>query len=122
MAAQPLNSAISVYLAVRSYRNSRRHDSIEGITKKLRPLVVSVPGEEVLTKVAAYDTTKRDYSSYGRNGFPIVIAPVTDVSFGTAQETVANVDFGFTIGNDQFLPQVAAGLDDDAYAAFQALN
>lgn len=115
MAAQPLNTDINVFLTVRSYRNQRRHESVEAITKRLRPLIMSVPGDELLTEVKTRDTAKKDFSVYGRSGQPIVIGVKADTGFSTAQETLPAVDFAFTIGADQFIKNTAAGLTGDLH-------
>lgn len=121
MAAQPLNTDIKVYRNVRAYRNQRRHESVEAITKRLRSLIMSVPTEEILTGVATRDTTKKDFSVWGRDGQPIVIAPNADVTYETAQEGLANVDFAFSIGADKFITNTAAGLSGDLHAGLRAL-
>lgn len=113
MSAQPLNTDISVFQSVRSYRNQRRHESIEAITKRLRPLIMSVPADEILTEVKTRDTSKSDFSTYARDGQPIVIGPKDDVEFETAQEGLTDIDFAFQIGSDWFLRNTSAGLDQD---------
>lgn len=115
MSAQPLNTDIKVYRTVRSYRNQYRHESVEAIIKRLRPLVMSIPAHELLTEVKAYDTTKKDFSTWGRNGQPIVIGPKTYVTFADAQENMTAVDFAFTIGADKFIANTAAGLTGDLH-------
>jgi hypothetical protein len=115
MSGQPLNSDIKVYRTVRAYRNQRRHESIEAITKRLRPLIMSVPADEILTEVKTRDTAKKDFSVYGRDGQPIVIGPKSDISYETAQETLPDVDFAFTIGADKFITNTAAGLTGDLH-------
>lgn len=115
MSAQPLNTDIKVYRTVRSYRNQRRHESVGAIINRLRPLIMSIPGHELLTEVKAYDTTKKDFSTWGRNGQPIVIGAKTDVSYADAQEGLPAVDFAFTIGADKFITNTAAGLTGDLH-------
>lgn len=115
MSAQPLNADINVFLAVRSYRNSRRHESVEALTKRLRPLIMSVPAEEILTEVKSRDTAKSDFSVFARDGQPIVIGSKSDVAWGVAQEGLPEVDFFFQIGRDRFLKNVVAGLDRDLH-------
>lgn len=121
MSAQPLNTDIKVYRTVRAYRNQRRHESVEAIIKRLRPLIMSVPAEEMLTEVKARDTAKKDFSTWGRDGQPIVIGVKSDVSFETAQEGLANIDFAFTIGADKFLANTAAGLTGDLHEGLRDL-
>jgi len=115
MSAQPLNTDIKVLRTVRAYRNQRRHESVGAIINRLRPLIMSVPADELLTEVKARDTAKKDFSVYGRDGQPIVIGPKDDVNFETAQEGLANVDFAFTIGADKFITNTTAGLTGDLH-------
>ena len=129
MASQPHNTAISVYRRVRSMRNDRRHESVEAITKHLRPLIMSVPGCEILTGVLSRDTAVADLSPYmgearfgaGR-GFPIVIGVKDDVSFVEAQEGMPGIDFAFTIGRDSFLQPTSAGLSRDNHQDLRDLK
>jgi hypothetical protein len=120
MSAQPANTAISVYRNVRSYRKALRHEAVAALTKRLRPLIMSVPGEEILVGVLTRDTTLQDFSPYcgearfgaGR-GFPIVVGLYQVKTFATAQENLPSIDFAFQIGSDMFLTNVAAGLTRD---------
>lgn len=126
--AQPLNSAISVYLNVRSYRNAKRNESVAALIKRLRPLIMSVPGEEQLVVVETRDTSVSDFSPYcgearygaGR-GFPVVIGLRSEVTFATAQAGLSGIDFAFQIGQDKFLPSTTAGLTEDLHANLRAL-
>ena len=128
MASQPANTDISVFRSVRSYRQDHRHDSVEALTKRLRPLIMSVPGEELLSGVQNRDTTLSDFSTYmgearhnATRGFPIVIGLNTTVAFSTAQEGLAGIDFGFTIGRDKFLANASDSLDGDLHGDLRAL-
>lgn len=120
MSSQPANSTISIFRTVRSYRKALRHEAIAALTKRLRPLIMSVPGEETLVGVLARDTTVQDFSPYcgearfgaGR-GFPIVVGLYQVKTFATAQENLPSIDFAFQIGSDLFLHNVASGLDQD---------
>jgi len=128
MSAQPANSTISVYYQLRSYRRDLRHESLAAICKRLRPLVMSIPGEEILVGVLSRDTSVKDMSSYmgearfnaGR-GFPIVIGTLGQVSFAEAQTTLPDINFAFQIGSDKFLQNTAAGLAEDLFGEAQAL-
>lgn len=129
MASQPANTLISVFRRVRSYRNDLRHESVEAITKRLRGLVMSVPGCEILTGVLTRDTAVADLSPYmgearfGANrGFPIVIGAKDFVTFEEAQEGMPNIDFGFQIGRDKFLEPTTAGLGDDQHQDLRDLK
>jgi len=124
MAAQPLNQEILVFRTLRSYRQTLRNDSVAALIKRLRPLVMTIPGNEILVGVLSRDTTVSDMSPYmgearfsaGR-GFPIVIGLKDQVSFANAQMNLSGppgmVDFGFQIGQDMFLKNTTAGLDTD---------
>lgn len=122
MAAQPANTDINVFQRVRAYRADRRHESVEALTKKLRPLVMSVPGQEILSGVLTRDAAVADFSPYmgearwnaGR-GFPIVIGLHPVKTFAAAQEGLLGVDFGFKIGRDAFLADAQAHLDRDLF-------
>ena len=128
MSAQPANTDIKVYRTVRSYRQALRQESVAALIKRLRPLVMSVPAEEILVSVLSRDTTTSDMSPYmgearhgaGR-GFPIVIGLNAAVTFADAQTNLADVDFAFQIGQDKFITNTAVGLDGDLHADLQAL-
>lgn len=122
MPGQPLNTSISIYRTVRSFRQAHRHESVAALTKRLRPLVMSVPGQEILVEVKARDTSVTDFSPYcgearhtATRGFPIVIGLADQKTFAEAQTGLTDVDFGFQIGSDMFLKNTAAGLDQDLH-------
>ena len=128
MSAQPANTSISVYRNVRAYRKALRHEAVAALTKRLRPLIMSVPSEEILVGVLSRDTALQDFSPYcgqacyhptdpmtgqvGR-GFPIVVGLYQIKTFATAQENLPQIDFSFQIGSDKFLANVHAGLVRD---------
>jgi len=120
MASQPLNQEILVFRNIRSFRQALRQESVGALIKRLRPLVMSIPTDEILVEVKARDTAVSDMSPYmgearfgaGR-GFPIVIGLKDQVSFANAQGNIADVDFGFQIGQDMFLQPTEAGLSGD---------
>lgn len=128
MSAQPLNSAITVYRAIRTYRDDRKLGSVAAIIKRLNPLLAAVPGNEIQVGVLSRDTSVSDCSPYmgqarfgaGR-GFPIVVGLKDTISFKNAQENLAGVDFAFTIGGDKFLKSTAAALSGDLYGDAQDL-
>lgn len=129
MAAQPLNTDISVRYTVRSYRQPHRHEAVGAITKGLRPLIVSVPGNEILVGVLARDTSVADFSPYmgqprygATRGFPVVVGLLDRVSFANAQTNLADAAPAFTIGQDKFIHNTAATLDGDLYGDAQALT
>jgi hypothetical protein len=123
MSAQPANTTIGVYRNVRSYRKALRHEAVAALTKRLRPLIMSVPGEEVLVGVLTRDTAVQDFSPYmgearfgaGR-GFPIVVGLYGVKTFAAAQEGLPSIDFAFQIGSDMFLTNVTTGLTRDLQA------
>lgn len=120
MSAQPANTSISVYRNVRSYRQALRHEAVGALIKRLRPLIMSVPGEEILVGVLTRDPLLQDFSPYcghasfnsGR-GFPIVVGLFQVKTFATAQENLPGVDFAFQIGSDKFLTNTHAELTRD---------
>ena len=128
MASQPLNTTIQVFRNIRSFRQAHRHESVAALIKRLRPLVMSIPAEEILVEVKARDTATADFSSYmgearhnATRGFPIVIGLKDAVTFATAQAGLANVDFAFQIGHDKFITNTVAGLTGDLHTGAQAL-
>jgi hypothetical protein len=121
MSAQPANTSIQVFRTIRSYRQAYRHESVAALIKRLRPLVMSIPGEEVLVGVLSRDTTVSDFSPYmgqakhGGRGFPIVVGLLGQVSFANAQTNLPDVDFAFQIGSDKFISNTVAGLTGDLH-------
>lgn len=127
MAAQPLNTSISIYRTVRSKREAVRHESIAAITKRLRPLIMVVPGEEDLVEVKTRDTSVADFSPYmgearhdASRGFPIVIGLKDTVTF-TSALSIADTDFFLQVGADRFITNTADGLDGDLFGDLAAL-
>lgn len=117
MAAQPLNTDITIRRSIRSYRNNVRHESVAALIKRLRPMIMSIPGNEVLVSVLSRDTTTADFSPYmgearhgASRGFPIVVGLNAQVSFSNAQTNLPDVDFAFQIGQDRFLHNTTATL------------
>ena len=122
MAAQPANTDITVFRRIRSFRAMHRHESVAALIKRLRPLVMSIPADEILVEVKSRDTNTADFSPYmgearhnaGR-GFPIVIGLKDTVSFANAQNNLPDVDFAFQIGHDKFLTNTTVGLSGDLH-------
>lgn len=122
MSAQPANTDIKIYRTVRAQRQPLWFDSVASLIKRLRPLVMAVPGEEIRVGVLTRDTTTKDFSTYmgearhnaGR-GFPIVVGLHKQVSFATAQTQLPDVDFAFQIGQDRFIKNTLVGLDGDLH-------
>lgn len=128
MAAQPANTDIKVYRTIRSFRQGLRHESVAALIKRLRPLVMSIPAEEILVGVLTRDTTTKDFSPYmgearhnASRGFPIVVGLLGQTSFAAAQTNLPNIDFAFQIGQDKFLLNTVAGLTGDLHADARAL-
>jgi hypothetical protein len=122
MSAQPANTDIQVFRTIRSYRQAHRHESVAALIKRLRPLVMSVPGEEILVGVLSRDTSVKDFSPYmgearhgASRGFPIVVGLNGQVSLANAQTNIANVDFAFQIGSDKFITNTVTGLSGDLH-------
>lgn len=122
MAAQPANTDIKVYRTIRSFRQGLRHESVAALIKRLRPLVMSIPAEEILVGVLTRDTTTKDFSPYmgearhnASRGFPIVVGLKGQVGFANAQTNLPTIDFAFQIGQDKFLLNTAAGLTADLH-------
>lgn len=128
MSAQPLNTSITIRRTIRSYRNNIRHESVAALIKRLRPLIMSIPGHEVLVGVVSRDTTVADFSPYmgearygASRGFPIVVGLNSQVSFSNAQSNLADVDFAFQIGQDKFIHNTVVGLSGDLHGDARAL-
>lgn len=129
MAAQPANTDIKIYRTVRAQRQPLWHDSVASLIKRLRPLVMAVPGEEIRVAVLSRDTSVADFSPYmgearhnASRGFPIVIGLNKQVSFATAQTSLPDIDFAFQIGQDRFLKNTTVGLDNDLHTDTRALT
>ena len=122
MAAQPANTEIRVHRRIRSFRQAHRHESVAALIKRLRPLIMSIPADEIMVEVKTRDTTVSDFSPYmgqasfnaGR-GFPIVIGLKDQITFANAQTNLIEVDFAFQIGHDKFLENTVAGLSRDIH-------
>ena len=133
MAAQPANSEILVFRTIRSYRQQLRHDSVASFIKRLRPLVMSIPGQEVLAGVLTRDTTMKDFSPYcgmaaagAIRGFPIVFGLKPVIPFSTAVAAIDGLDFPTIIGQDAFLKNIevslASSAQSDLHQQARALN
>jgi len=129
MSAQPLNTEISIYRAARSQRSTGFNtDAIAVFIKRLRGLVMVIPGYEVMCGVLTRDANSKDFSPYcgqaaaGANrGFPIVFGLLPTVSFAEAAMNVDQINFPYVIGQDQFLYNTTAGLAGDLYANLRNL-
>lgn len=129
MSAQPANTDIKVYRTVRAQRQPLWFDSVASLIKRLRPLVMSIPGHEIRVGVLTRDTTTSDFSPYmgearsnANRGFPIVVGLNKQVSFATAQTQLPDIDFAFQIGQDRFLKNTTVGLTEDLHADARLLS
>jgi len=123
MSAQPANTDIKIYRNVRAQRQPLWFDSVASLIKRLRPLVMAIPGHEVRVGVITRDTSTKDFSPYmgearsnATRGFPIVVGLNKQVSFATAQTQLPDVDFAFQIGSDRFIANTTVGLDGDLHS------
>lgn len=122
MSAQPANTDIKVYRTLRAQRQPLWFDSVAALIKRLRPLVMAIPGEEIRVGAITRDPTTSDFSPYmgearhnAVRGFPIVIGLYKQVSFATAQVDLPDVDFAFQIGQDKFIKNTTVGLEGDLH-------
>jgi len=130
MSAQPANTSIKVYRAIRSYRAHDAHTTIANRIKRLAPLVMSIPGREgAFTQVVARDSDVSDFSSFmgearvsAVRGYPVVIGTAPQTSFVNAQGNLAGIGFGFQIGQDKFITNTEAGLTRDLHKDARALT
>jgi len=123
MSAQPANTSIKIYRAIRSYRAHDAHTSIANRIKRLATLQMSIPGrEDKFTEIVARDTNVTDFSPYmgearatATRGYPVVIGTAAQVSYINAQGNLPSVGFGFQIGQDKFITNTEAGLTGDLH-------
>ena len=128
MASQPANADIQIFRNVRSYRKNLRHEAVAALTKRLRPLIMSVPGHEILVGVLTRDTALQDLGPFcgqarmnpnpvtpytAIRGFPIVYGVFDELTFATAVDKMSTdnmeIDFPFQIGSDQFITNTPVG-------------
>lgn len=128
MSAQPANTTISVFRSVRGRRADHRHDSVESLTKKLRPLHLIVPGEEITSGVQTRDTAFADFSPYmgeaspvASRGMPVVVGLNATVDFAYAEENLPGVGMSFQIGRDKFITNDSSSLSRDLHRDARAL-
>ena len=127
MSAQPLNSEISIHRALRGQRIRNGTDAIAVLIKRLRSLVLAVPGNEIGCGVLTRDTAAKDFSPYcgqaaagATRGFPVVFGLLPTFSFSQAVAVIDNLDFPFCIGQDQFIKASPAALAGDLYGDVRA--
>lgn len=111
MASQPANSTIRVHRRVRAYRQDLRHNSIKDLTMRMRPLIMSVPGEQVLVT----ETRDAVVSDAFRSGHPVVRYLREVTTFEEAAEGISGLNFPVKIGRDKFLEKSTANVADDLH-------
>ena len=119
--AQPLNTTISVFRRLRTFRDNRRHTSIKHLTAPFDGELVAVPGEEVQV-IETRDTVVTDAFRFGH---PVVIAPRTPLTLANLYAAVGGLDFPVRmVGNPRELQvqNVAAHVTDDLYAEAQVVQ
>ena len=111
MASQPANSTILVHRRIRAYRQDLRHNSIKDLTMRMRPLIMSVPSEEVLV------TESRDavVTDAFRNGHPVVRSLREVTTFEEAAEGISGLNLPIRIGRDRFLENSDANVTNDLH-------
>jgi hypothetical protein len=133
MATQPANTDINVFRKVRGFRQAHRHESVGALIKRLRPLIVSVPAEEILVTYQNRDTSATDMSPYmgearanATRGMPRVVGLRAVRTFASVAGTSGkSLDFPIQIGQDMFLRLTTAGLthatNADLHASVRAV-
>ena len=111
MASQPANSTIAVHRRVRAYRQDLRHNTIKDLTMRMRPLIMSVPGEEVLVS-QTLDAVITDAFRYGH---PVVRLLREVTTFEEAAEGISGLEFPIEVGRDKFLNKDAAHVREDLH-------
>ena len=133
MATQPANTDINVFRKVRSFRQAHRQESVGALIKRLRPLVMSVPAEEVLVTYQNRDTSVTDMSPYmgearanATRGMPRTVGLRATRTFASVAGTSGkSFDFPIQIGQDSFITLTVAGLthatNADLHASVRAV-
>lgn len=118
MAAQPLNTTISVFRRLRTFRNNSRHTSIKHLTTPFDGDLVAVPGEEIQVVETRDDVVTDAF----RFGHPVVVAPRAGCSLATLYGALSGLDFPVRLtGNPRELQiqKSAANVADDLYGEAQ---
>ena len=119
--AQPLNTTISVFRRLRSYKDNRRHTSIKHLTTPFETDLVSVPGEEVLVT----ETRDANITDAFRFGHPVVIAPRSPATLAEIYAGVAGLDFPVRLpGNPREvqIQNTSSNVTNDLYGDAQAVQ
>ena len=118
--SQPLNTTISVFRRLRTYRANERHTSIKHLTTPFNGNVVAVPGEEV----QVLETRDANVSDAFRFGHPIVVYPRTACTLATVYAGVTGLNFPVRmVGNPRELQieNVPASVANDLYGQVATL-
>lgn len=120
MASQPANTDILVKRRVRSYRQMLRHNNIHAMVNRIRPLVMSVVGEETLDMTWRAADVDSDIVTTalteGRGtGLPVVRGLKEVTTLAEAVASMPNLDFPVQIGQDKFLQKADASVADDLH-------
>lgn len=125
---QPLNTTISVFRRLRTFRENRRHTSIKHLTTPFDGDLVAVPGEEIQV------VETRDYNPITGTGFrsdafrfghPIVVSPRAQLTLAALYAGVSGLDFPVRLtGNPRELQvqKTAANVADDLYGQTATLG
>jgi hypothetical protein len=117
---QPLNTTISVFRRLRTFRANERHTSIKHLTTPFDHNVVAVPGEEI----QVLETRDANITDAFRYGHPIVVYPRTSCTPATVYAGVAGLNFPVRmVGNPRELQieNVAASVNNDLYGQVATL-
>lgn len=116
MGAQPLNTTITVFRRIRSYRDNRRHTSIKHLTTPFDTELVSVPNEEVQVLETRDASFRTDAFRFGH---PVVVGPRDPCTVVELYAGVSGLDFPVRLpGNPRELQiqNTEAAVENDLYA------
>ena len=117
---QPLNTTISVFRRLRTFRSNERHTSIKHLTTPFNGDVVAVPGEEI----QVLETRDANVTDAFRAGHPVVVYPRTACTLATVYAGISGLNFPVRmIGNPRELQveNVAASVNNDLYGQARTL-
>lgn len=119
MASQPANTTISVARRVRSYRNGLRHNNLKSLVNRMRPQIMSVPGEETQI-LRTFDASSdpqvtTSLAVAGNKQLPVVVFLRAEVTLQDAVDGITNLAFPVKIGGDRFLNKDSTSLTDDLH-------
>jgi hypothetical protein len=120
MASQPLNTTISVYRRLRTFKDNRRHTSVKHLTTPFDGDLVAVPGEEI----QVLQTRDSNITDAFRSGHPVVVYPRAACTLATLYAGVSGLDFPVRmVGNPREIQvqKSSANVADDLYGQAAAL-